>query len=75
MNRDLFAKYQFNAKCTTNTLGQIRSRYKSVESDHYGTCRTSCEAQYYGGKRDVYISFPESNIDIGPIYIDWYRYS
>ena len=51
MNRELFAKYQFNAKCTTNTLGQIRSRSKSVESDHYGTCRTSCEAQYYGGKR------------------------
>ena len=28
MNRERFAKYQFNAKCTTNTLGQIRSRYK-----------------------------------------------
>ena len=74
MNRELFAKYQFNAKCTTNTLGQIRSRYKSVESDHYGTCRTSCEAQYYGGSA-MFISFPESNIDIGPIYIDWYRYT
>ena len=23
----------------------------------------------------MFLSFPESNIDIGPIYIDWYRYT
>ena len=64
MNRERFAKYQFNAKCTTNTLGQIRSRYKSA--------RKAIITAPVG--LHVKLNTME-NIDIGPIYIDWYRYT
>ena len=30
MNRELFAKYQFNAKCTTNTLGHDINPWKAI---------------------------------------------